>query len=438
MTFVPRVFARLNWALLLPGVFIATIFLVPRRTFAEFLENSLRLYDVAEFEPRGSKYISGLSPLTETTVAEDHVLALTFHVYAKTVSDEHEHVEYDIALRAPARKPSEGSNLTTIVPPGSPTTADCGYHHGIGTTQDQSITFYVPASDGTVDMCVKKTWFDGTSPNWVAKTDYLKYRLTITRRSCDDAAVDSRRTFGQPNAEGIIQPTENDPYSTLNFGSWKYNGGLYVGVMQPRSVTTDRSGVARIQLWPQGSAPSSSTVFATVTLRYLGKGKYRSPNTYPVGTALPAATEAGFPDIGAYVRAPSDSNAARTDSDVDWDTRWGIDPKDEELGLGVTNRPDQYYAILRDALSGSNNWYNWPITRVNLTTDYLTDNFTYGVALARPNENALASGTATLTTPEWVNFASNEYSALVTGREWGPRVWTIDYCDQSSTWNPWL
>ncbi|RYG18288.1 hypothetical protein EON82_22815, partial [bacterium] len=76
---------------------------------------------------------------------------------------------------------------------------------------------------------------------------FTKVVYQIEKYLCEDASVDSRRTFGESNSQGELTPDPNAPATELNFGSWNYKGGLFVGQVYPQY---DRSGAAKVQLYP--------------------------------------------------------------------------------------------------------------------------------------------------------------------------------------------
>lgn len=84
-----------------------------------------------------------------------------------------------------------------------------------------------------------------STTSWTLLHEEAVYDLS-RRDNFGDAAVDSRKGYGQPNREGQFPADPNAELRNINFGNWTYKGGMFIGNM-PGS-TNDRSGTARIQL----------------------------------------------------------------------------------------------------------------------------------------------------------------------------------------------
>ncbi len=147
--------------------------------------------------------------------------------------------------------------------------------------------------------------------------------LNVAAYPVSGASIDTRRSYGNPNAAGSVVPDANWTLQSLNFSTWTFNGGLFVGNMPYTSPgdgrSPDRSGTARMQFYVSGVAPpNDDTLFAALRVLDLGAKPYALNGEEPV---MP-----GSPVLGSYVAGESTQNLSVPMNTFTWATRWGIDP----------------------------------------------------------------------------------------------------------------
>jgi hypothetical protein len=257
-----------------------------------------------------------------------------------------------------------------------------------------------PLSGGDLRMTiVKKTqtrqWVNG---QWQyqdgSSCTYLD--LDLAKLSCDDASVDSRRGFGQPNLAGEFPGDPNAPARPIKFGAWNYRGGLFLGNMP--AATGDQSGTARIQLY----VPSGGQ--GTIRLATLSLYDFGSPaSAYGV-------------NLGVFLPSSTDPNLNVGEGAVTWDSKWGsILPRDT-----ASSPPDHTQDPLQTlTLSGAGGAYrSLPLQ----ATDSLPPTMALSrICLALTDEDP-ATG------PYWRYFGSKEYGpgfSTFPANDSAPRVWRL-------------
>lgn len=256
-------------------------------------------------------------------------------------------------------------------------------------SSDAFISFQCKTSGGGLGKfyllnCSAST--NGTSsvgPTWsqVLEQDYNVLKLVT-----DVVSVDSRKTYGQPNTDGIypgIDPNA-DPRG-VNFNGWTYKGGLFVGNMPVGNG--DLSGTARMQVYLKNVPTLVQPVWADLVLAYLGSPTAYTADT-PITIYVPSATD---PNIGAPV------------ANTTWDNAWN--------------------------LANATAIQSFTITSSTPTMDYLNvQSSTYNplYLMALTNEPSVISAGTTC----WRYFASSSYPPLpsqFTGSDAQPHTWVVDY-----------
>lgn len=184
-----------------------------------------------------------------------HALKLTFVVIGSSGEDGVQNYTLDTSVwvKAPV----------AVLPANTGFKAQIGsdWGAGFGSTSGSTVeaSLYIPLGNGSYPTTITifssdQTWNFTTH----APDTHTQYPLvTLSKIFCNDASIDTRVSYGPANVEGRLEPDPNWELRNLNFGSWKWNGGLFVGHI-PQGWFKDRSGLARSQLWPQ-SAPSRLT-----------------------------------------------------------------------------------------------------------------------------------------------------------------------------------
>ncbi|MBS1723108.1 MAG: hypothetical protein JSS66_09175 [Armatimonadetes bacterium] len=397
--------------------------------YDDFLGQTI-LLKVEELYPRDFRVSTGSSSTSDLT--SQHVLCFTVRL-----------------LRPEAGSRSSYSGTTTVMFTRCGAPASTGATYGWNSTDGvATVSYSVSDTYGSAYRDVKlyqalptsytsgnpsnikvqcdfhETWTDPVSG--VQHTDLTrKPEISNEHGGANDASIDSRRGFGRANNDGGTDPESNWSSRNLNFGSYMWHGGLFVGNMPPypsfNSDTWDRSGVARIQFWPTYSS-SPAILFATLTLLDMG-----SP---VIETSSTAHGNAPIPDLAAYVADPSDPNIGRTESDATWDKRWLLTDAERGTGNKLDELPDP--PTTADGYDDSDpddggSYLNWPITSTDSAHNpggiqYYTPDYSHGLILALNDEESQA------TTRCWRYFMSKEYQGQSGTRPFpysdgAPRVW---------------
>lgn len=236
-----------------------------------------------------------------------------------------------------------------------------------------------------------------------AKQDY-----SIVRLNCNDAAIDTRLTFGDPNVAGKVVPDPNASAGYVKFGPWQYKGGLFVGNM-PWLASQDRSGTARIQFYYDESA--------TPTVRTLTV--FHRNSSYDRDTC---------PTIGAFLPRSNDSNLfssqslSQRESGLSWGNRWDINPR--PVGGTATNEWDEE-AISTVSTYLNDDFANFPLQKYQENGTLIAGAGTYAagrVCLAVAEESTM-TGSSPL---GWRYFMSREFEGVPADAIYDdcrPRVW---------------
>jgi hypothetical protein len=211
---------------------------------------------------------------------------------------------------------------------------------------------------------------------------------------CEDASIDTRKTYGQANTEGELPADPNAPLRNMNFGPWFYKGGLFIGAVADGA--NDASGTARIQLYVDHGDVTDYDL-AAVSLFDMGK----------------PSNMTGSMTMGLYLPDSGDGHLDTTESTVKWDTRWDITPGSQGTApwhehayrtASLTDGNSDDYVCLRTLLPGTLN-----------TGHTLT-----GICLAVVDEPEHPSSTY------WHYFASREHEdsdQAFPRNDCAPRVW---------------
>lgn len=253
--------------------------------------------------------------------------------------------------------------------------------------------WHVPVTYYYTDSSSSTVW------TYHSESNFKRIDVNITKLMCGDASVDTRRMFGQPNRDGVVVPDANEPLRNVKFGTWQYKGGLFVGNMPPNS--TDQSGTSRAQFYvPSGG--TGTLVNGCLTVADAGQPSALSSTA----------------SIGLFIPQSTDPNLAVTEANVNWATRWDIEPYNP-ISLRYDTIP-----VTTQSLSGAstNDYVSWsflPSSAV-LPTGSLNK-----LCLALTNEPTDPSGLSAV----WRYFVGKEFSdksALgFPGDDCLPRVWRI-------------
>lgn len=365
-------------------------------TYSATLPNQVRIVSVEELYPRSVR--RGTS-----VVNDQHVLAVTFKVRSSTDRA----YEFD-ATGDTGVATSYGNSINNSIAAGQEIVIYFGIGSGFSTSGNAlTITEWVPEHLPTA-----------------AYTNVYNSPVSLTHYNCDDASIDTRRGYGQPNREGQMPADPNAALRNIRFGSWTFSGGLFAGNMAAGS--NDRSGAARIQLWPPSNVTSISS---SATDPDLG-----GPNFYTLTlTDMDKPAGVSGPTLGAWVREASDTNAASTESTVSWATRWlSITTDDHGSGSGPGTY-DQDWTMARfirgssDYGSGQGPFINWPLTLTSLSVfdgADAYDNLPYQLGISVGLVDEANSLGATV----WRYFASREYAATQSTfpkNASRPRIWKV-------------
>ncbi|HZH97546.1 MAG TPA: hypothetical protein VEX38_01130 [Fimbriimonadaceae bacterium] len=220
---------------------------------------------------------------------------------------------------------------------------------------------------------------------------YEKRTYNIYKRWCDDASVDSRKMFGQPNVDGQWPGDPNAEKQNVNFGAWTWRGGLFIGNMPWQ--TGDQSGTARIQLYPQGLSNWSfdgDLQMLVASLYDLGKPPGLTVATTEVQLRVPSSTDSYF-------------NSA--EATVNWSSKW------------TTGNPTQEETFTS---TQALNYANWKVPW-NLADPISPLKFYLQL---KDEEDAISNQTVT-----WRYFGSREFQSafpnVFPANDSAPRLWVV-------------
>lgn len=222
----------------------------------------------------------------------------------------------------------------------------------------------------------------------VTDATYWMFNLNYVKNLCDDASIDTRKQFGQPDSDGHTPGDANGSLRPVNFGSWVYNGGLFVGNIA--YFNKDQSEVSRVQLWVNSGGTTGTYKAGCVSLLDMG---------FPSRPSV-----SGELTVGDYVPSTTSSS---TESNATWANRFAIDTS--SAGISTVTFPS----------SNTNDYFNWQLGTGGPVSQ---------VALAMAGDEATGGGVPF--SGCWRYFASKEYAADHTSgtfpiNDCRPRVWTI-------------
>jgi len=338
--------------------------------------------------------------LSESGIYTDNCHVLKFDLVYTAPTGGGPYTDFKMSVRGGHGFPSSytvtGGSYTFLLPGGGTQT---DYGATIDINPGTAYTVHYCADPGAVlsagNLAITIAYKDDNVPKWV------RYNLKVHKRICDAASVDSRMGFMDPHADGTSEPTGNEYLRNLNFGSYLYRGGLFLGKM---SWTSDQSGIGRIMLWPASGDSITQTMAMGVSLLDTGRrANYVQTNGIVAYYATPAS--------GTYVPG---SSTSITESTATWNNQWTFDhDAGDEMG-SVSSITDNDYAT-------------WMLSKVVdnvlVVPTYATSHFT----IALLDEAA--------TSYSWRYFAGDEYEALATSSEMDlgfpftdckPRLWIVD------------
>jgi hypothetical protein len=179
--------------------------------------------------------------------------------------------------------------------------------HTSGTLVGGTFKFHILTATETLGSNNNSSW----TPCNITFTD-LPYLVTVTKQACQVASIDSRVAF----SDADTPPTDaNVSGRNLNFGSNIYQGGAFVGNMGPGNSQSDRSGTARLQMYPGLTTGLSNYAMVIASVLHSGDASY-ADGDMPVGAYCPATTDPNLPGTAG----------AATISNVTWASQWQIYP----------------------------------------------------------------------------------------------------------------
>lgn len=295
---------------------------------------------------------------------------------------------------------------------------------------------------------------------------YYSVNYTIHRHDALDASMDTRRGYGDPSRDGGVIADPNSALRNLNFGGWVFRGGLFIGnIAWPYQ---DKSGTARIQLWPQNTSTvdPADRVYATASMFDLG-----GPPTLTGGDNNPYPG-LEVPILGNFVPVSTDANLGQTESTVTWERRWTVYDREDLTpnilpdGSYIADTGDVIYTVSLgmnqdDDCGPGGLYWNFPLTASypdpnnSYWAYYFTESYQRGVGIITQSESLRQqysddedAGNNSTYGATWRYFASREWeadriseSASFPHSDSAPRVWVIEYTeDRTSGWLPsgWL
>ncbi|MFM9872982.1 MAG: hypothetical protein ACKVQS_05895 [Fimbriimonadaceae bacterium] len=184
--------------------------------------------------------------------------------------------------------------------------------------QEVTVCYYapgnwkLPSGEGEVAVSHVRHVLGLNSPYYeTTEVDQQEVYYTVSRQDVSgDAAIDSRKGYGQPNREGQFPADPNAELRNINFGDWIFKGGMFVGNVP--SSSGDRSGTSRFQLFdPLAFSPQDQNTIPRMT----------------VATVFQAGKTSAFSGamtIGIF--APL-TTSAQTESNTTWANKWDIVPR---------------------------------------------------------------------------------------------------------------
>lgn len=289
-----------------------------------------------------------------------------------------------------------------------------------------------PSYPLTIDTVGETTVYgDSGGGNWTATTTTADPKFSLSRVTCSDASIDSRKAYGVANENGETTPDGNWDSQNVNFGSYMYRGGLFVGNMPPPGSGAvsgidyiDWSGSARLQLWTASNSDPGTMLYANVTVLDMGGPV--------VPTGVGTTGIAPVPDWAAYI-PDNDTNSSTTESTATWDKKWVISDTGSGSGNGGNGQAGtgpkppitDGQTIPSDDVGGL--FLNFPITYVDESattgTFYFTATNLSRIVIAIRNEQS------NLDDISWRYFASkdwqNEYGSgqSFPFNDAAPRMW---------------
>lgn len=234
----------------------------------------------------------------------------------------------------------------------------------------------------------------------------------------EDASIDTRRSYLEPNKCAMSEPDANDPMSYLNFGDWTYNGGLFAGQV----LSPDRSGIGRSQFQFQEITSTSFPGLRASCLSLL-----RMP-VLPPGR-LPTY-------LGVYMIRRDDEPTEGFPDEMEqtWENRLPIAPNGEEWDGSPPVPPNTWASLMLNQYAIDQQTHVWD-EEEDPEVDYLcfqiksalrsevaTEHFLNRLVVAYP----LSIEGPTI--PAWRSFASKEYQAqghAFPYNDAAPRIWIV-------------
>lgn len=266
---------------------------------------------------------------------------------------------------------------------------------------DLPATGTISSATANSSLTLVETWkYHDTNHGDVTFTDttYWVRTLSYAKDMCGDASIDTRKAYSNPDQSGHYPGDANGSLRPINFGSWIYSGGLFVGNIA--YLNNDQSGTARIQLWDSTSAGSGTFEACCISLFDMGV-----PNRpYVTGNFT----------VGFYGITGS-TNSTVTESQATWDLKWPVDTTGTAISTVTFPTPTGDYK----------DYQTWNVPSGSASGHYV-------LAIAHDEDGTGGGGI-------WRYLASKEYQGDHSGDAFpicdsAPRVWMITSTEGTGAW----
>lgn len=257
---------------------------------------------------------------------------------------------------------------------------------------------------------------------WDASSDFKGLEYDIEKYLCQDSSIDTRKAFGQPNREGELPDDPNALPAALNFSASVWKGGSFVGNMPWQ--TRDQSGLARAQIYPQGtSGRSGPPRMAALSMFYRGT----APNVTNAVT------------IAAFTPDSLDTNFSVSSTIVTWDSKWDVQPRTTP-GNPRDASKDPIFKVPFASNTPVGEYATWTLTDTTGSSSTTPATVMSAIALAIADEPDFLTNSSSA----WRYFAGDTFPGQVANtfpnNDSMPRLWVVDYVsdwDDYIVWSQW-
>ncbi|MBL8065831.1 MAG: hypothetical protein JNM34_08225 [Chthonomonadaceae bacterium] len=320
----------------------------------------------------------------------------------------------------------------------------------VGSGQEMTGYFYICLDDyadgETVNVYTsyRRYWHKWTGSAWddYDQTTATGPIFTIAKHKLlSDGAIDSRVAWGKANDSGLVEFDANDDSPNPNFGDYKYKGGLFVGYM-PYALTKDRSGMARVNLWPTTGDFGTTSQLLGMSVTLFDKGKAVISGQSGQTNSLHGNGQGVFadsPPLALYIPT-ADSAPVETEMQATWYHRTISDPLSSLLNpvtdvmssrsanQGISGpwllsgedplASDSGGEYINFQACWSQRGNETPSTKWKVIPEY-------GFTIGMPNESSYSGYGAAV----WRYFASSEFESssgnTFPDNDSAPRLWTL-------------